>query len=123
LPAKVIIELTDRQLASVLRQTKADHSVAAMISGFDLKLTASAAFARMGSEKGASRSLVRGLLVLSAFPATGEPRRLSDVADELKMSTSTLHRYLSTLLALGLIERDEPKRLYRRGTPVVEEQE
>jgi DNA-binding MarR family transcriptional regulator len=122
LRAKVAIELTDRQLASVLDQTKADHSVAAMLSGFDLKLTASEAFARMGSEKGSSRSLVRGLLVLCAFPATGEPRRLSDVAGELEMSTSTLHRYLNTLLALGLIDRTESNRLYRRGILVPEAQ-
>jgi DNA-binding MarR family transcriptional regulator len=119
LPAKVTIELTERQLGSVLRQTKADHSVAAMISGFDLKLTANEAFARL-PQKGSSRSLVVGLLALSAIPATGEPRRLSDIADELGMSASTLHRYLNTLLALGLIERTEPDRQYRRGTLATE---
>jgi Fic family protein len=119
---RVTIELTEPQLAAVLSQTKADHSVAALISGLDIRLTAGEAFARMGSQKSSSRSLVRGLLVLSAFSA-GEPRRMTEVAAELKMTASTLHRYLNTLVSLGLIERDRSSRLYRRGTTAEERHE
>ena len=63
-----------------------------------------------------SYALVRGLLVLVAFPADGTPRRLSEVADELGMKTSTVHRCLATLVVAGLLERDgETRRYFRLG--------
>jgi DNA-binding MarR family transcriptional regulator len=63
-----------------------------------------------------SSALVRGLLVLAAFPADGTPRRLSEIAAELGMKTSTVHRCLTTLVAVGLLERDgETRRYFRLG--------
>lgn len=63
-----------------------------------------------------SYALVRGLLVLAAFPADGTPRRLSEIAAELGMKTSTVHRCLGTLVAVGLLERDgETRRYFRLG--------
>jgi DNA-binding MarR family transcriptional regulator len=61
-------------------------------------------------------ALLRGLLVLAAFPADGTPRRLSEIATELDMKTSTVHRCLVTLVAVGLLEQDgETRRYFRRG--------
>ena len=61
-----------------------------------------------------SRSLLRGLMVLGCFPADGAGREVTDVARELEMGASTAHRYASTLLEVGLLERDPVSREYRR---------
>ena len=60
-----------------------------------------------------SRSLLSGLLVLSCFPADGGYLGIADLARMLGMNTSTTHRYVTTLLAVGLIERDPITRRYR----------
>jgi hypothetical protein len=110
----VVIELTSRQLSDVLRQSAEVHSVAAVISGLSIPMSTRLALSQASAHHSTSRSLLLGLIVLAAFPATGETRRLSEVAKELEMSPSTAHRYLHTLITLGLIERGEDNRRYRR---------
>ncbi len=60
-----------------------------------------------------SRSLLSGLLVLSCFPADGGYLGIAELARMLGMNTSTAHRYVTTLLAVGLLERDSATRRYR----------
>ncbi|HYM44805.1 MAG TPA: helix-turn-helix domain-containing protein [Solirubrobacteraceae bacterium] len=60
-----------------------------------------------------SRSLLSGLLVLSCFPPDGGYLGIAELARMLGMNTSTTHRYVTTLLAVGLIERDPATRRYR----------
>jgi IclR helix-turn-helix domain len=60
-----------------------------------------------------SRSLLSGLLVLSCFPVDGGYLGIADLARMLGMNTSTTHRYVTTLLAVGLLERDAATRRYR----------
>jgi DNA-binding MarR family transcriptional regulator len=60
-----------------------------------------------------SRSLLSGLLVLSCFPADGGYLGIAELARMLGMNTSTTHRYVTTLLAVGLLERDSATRRYR----------
>jgi hypothetical protein len=62
-----------------------------------------------------SRSLLSGLLVLAAFPADGSFAGNAEIAGKLGMTLTTTHRYISTLMAAGLIERDPNTRKYRRG--------
>jgi DNA-binding IclR family transcriptional regulator len=38
---------------------------------------------------------------------------MTDVAHELEMGASTTHRYISTLVEVGLLERDPVSRKYR----------
>ena len=52
-----------------------------------------------------SRSLLRGLSILTCFGADGAARGILELARELEMSPSTTHRYASTLVELGLLER------------------
>ncbi len=113
---KVAIELTPQQLADVLRQVAETNSVAAVISGLTLPVSAGLALSRASSRASSSRSLLLGLVVLAALPATGEARRLKEVAKELELSPSTTHRYLNTLVSLGLVERDDDSRRYRRAS-------
>ena len=60
-----------------------------------------------------SRSLLSGLLVLSCFPPEGGYLGIAELARMLDMNTSTTHRYVTTLLAVGLLERDPGTRKYR----------
>jgi IclR helix-turn-helix domain len=65
-----------------------------------------------------SRALMRGLSILTCFGADGGPRGVVELACELGMSPSTTHRYASTLVELGLLERCPRTRKYRlAGTP------
>jgi hypothetical protein len=60
-----------------------------------------------------SRSLLRGLSLLTCFGPEGAPRGIVEIAHDAGMSASTAHRYASTLVELGLLERDPKSRKYR----------
>jgi uncharacterized glyoxalase superfamily protein PhnB len=61
-----------------------------------------------------SRSLLLGLVVLISFPTDGSDRGIKDLAGELALPTSTVHRYVRTLHVVGLLEQDRRTRRYRR---------
>jgi predicted transcriptional regulator len=60
-----------------------------------------------------SRSLLRGLSVLTCFGPDNEERGIIELAELLGMSPSTTHRYVTTLVELGLLERSTRSRKYR----------
>lgn len=60
-----------------------------------------------------SRSLMRGLSLLTGFGPDGSARGIVELAEELGMSPSTAHRYALTLVELGLLERCPKTRKYR----------
>lgn len=60
-----------------------------------------------------SRSLLRGLSLLTGFGPDGGERGIVELAQELGMSASTAHRYAVTLVELGLLERCPRTRKYR----------
>jgi hypothetical protein len=60
-----------------------------------------------------SRSLLRGLSLLTCFGHEGSARGIVEIAHDAGMSPSTAHRYASTLVELGLLERDPKSRKYR----------
>ena len=51
--------------------------------------------------------------MLAVFPVDGSYLGNADLARMLGMNQSTTHRYLSTLVAVGLVERDPATRRYR----------
>ncbi len=65
------------------------------------------------SDQRLSRSLVRGLSILTRFGPDGEARGIVELAGDLGMSPSTAHRYAITLVELGLLERCPKSRKYR----------
>jgi hypothetical protein len=109
----LIIELSAEQVRAIVERAGRDINV-----GGRLDLTRLVPSLRRGLAEQTrgkiSYALVRGLLVLAAFPADGAPRRLSEIATELDMKTSTVHRYLATLVVIGLLEQDEETRRYYR---------
>ncbi len=60
-----------------------------------------------------SRSLLRGLSILTCFGPDNEERGIIELAGQLRMSPSTTHRYVATLVELGLLERCPRTRKYR----------
>jgi hypothetical protein len=60
-----------------------------------------------------SRSLLRGLSILTCFGPDGAERGIVEMAADLGMSPSTAHRYALTLVELGLLERCPSTRKYR----------
>jgi hypothetical protein len=60
-----------------------------------------------------SRSLLRGLSILTCFGPDGRERGIVELAGDLGMSPSTAHRYALTLVELGLLERCPRTRKYR----------
>lgn len=60
-----------------------------------------------------SHSLLAGLFVLAGVPGDGSYIGIVEIARRLEMNTSTTHRYVTTLLTAGLIERNPHTRKYR----------
>lgn len=60
-----------------------------------------------------SRSLLRGLSILTCFGPENTERGIIELAGQLGMSPSTTHRYVATLVELGLLERSPRSRKYR----------
>jgi biotin operon repressor len=59
-----------------------------------------------------SLSTLKAVLVL-AHLVGGEYLSLIDIAKRLQMGSSAIHRYLSTLRILGIVEQDPETRKYR----------
>jgi len=67
-----------------------------------------------------SRSLERGLAILSAFRSTQPLLGVTDLAREVGLNRSTTHRYIATLTTLGYLQQDAATRKYRLGPRVVD---
>lgn len=66
-----------------------------------------------------SQSLERGLAILECFRSERPVLGLAEIAEELGMSRSTTHRYLTTLVALGYMEQDKSRK-YRLSLRVTD---
>jgi DNA-binding transcriptional ArsR family regulator len=116
---RIVLELSRAQVAKVMRTANASGAPSTLLSGLhgpgapatadveDLMQLAEA------EERRLSRSLLSGLLVLACFPLDGATLGIAQLARQLKMSPSATHRYVSTLLAAELVERDSETRQYR----------
>jgi hypothetical protein len=110
----ITIELSKTQVARVVREAGRDDGLLDLLGGIEDLVEFRATPAQLDDPR-FSRSLLRGLMVLGCFPADGAGREVTDVARELKMGASTAHRYASTLVEVGLLERDPVSREYRRA--------
>jgi hypothetical protein len=115
----VSIELSKSQIDQVVRSAGQGGTLSVLLAAVEdprwpLSLEADewAQPAQMDDRR-LSRSLLSGLIVLSCFPADRGYLGIAELARMLKMNTSTTHRYVTTLLAVGLLERDPSTRKYR----------
>jgi IclR helix-turn-helix domain len=110
---EVVIELSPAQVDKVVRQAAKAGNMSVVLSGLDdLRGTLETRPWQLTDQR-LSRSLLSGLLMLAAFPADGGYLGNADLARSLGMNLSTAHRYIQTLLAVGLIERHPSTRKYR----------
>jgi len=69
---------------------------------------------------GTSRSLERGLAILSSFNSDRPLIGVSELSRDLDLSRSTAHRYISTLAQLGYLHQDRESKRYRLGPKVLD---
>ena len=115
----VLIELSKSQVDQVVRSAGQGGTLSVLLSAvrdpeWPLSLDSEEwAYPAQMDDRRLSRSLLSGLLVLSCFPADGGYLGIAELARMLDMNTSTTHRYVTTLLAVGLLERNPGTRKYR----------
>jgi len=117
----VTITLSPNQIDHIVRAALGDGvpNVSAMVDGVGCRESTarqalSARYRALQDNRRLSRSLLAGLLVLSCFWSEDRDLGIKDISDELELNTSTVHRYVVTLVAAGLLERDPETRRYRR---------
>lgn len=120
---RITIELSKAQVDQVIRAAGEGGTMSVLLSALkdpDWTLAVNSrewAHPEQMDDRRLSRSLLSGLLVLSCFPANGSSLGIAELARMLDMNTSTTHRYVMTLLAVGLLERDPATRRYRLAAP------
>jgi Fic family protein len=107
------IELSRAQVDQVIRAASGRRSMSTLFSGLLASPDRLAATLTEFDDKRLSRSLLAGLLVLAAFPDDGGHLGIGEVARLLGMNPSTAHRYITTLVEVGMLERDPGTRRYR----------
>ena len=114
---KITIELSKSQIDQVVRGAGAGGTMSILLTALRspewTMSVDSDEYPEQMDDRRLSRSLLAGLLVLSCFPVDGDYLGIAELARMLDMNTSTTHRYVTTLLAVGLIERDPATRRYR----------
>ncbi len=117
----VSITLSRNQVDHVMRSALGDDaapSLSGLVAGAGFhrsraRDTLSLRYRDLQANRRLSRSLLAGLLVLSCFPSEGVDIGIKDISEQLELNTSTVHRYVLTLVAAGLLERDPDTRRYR----------
>ncbi|MCW3019933.1 MAG: IclR family transcriptional regulator [Solirubrobacterales bacterium] len=116
----VSLELTEAQVERVIAANAEAHgpSLSLLLSGLvaEQALSPSSLEERYYTELESGRlshSLFRGLLILALFISGKEGRGVVEVARQLGLSPSTTHRYMTTLVAFGLLVQEPATRKYR----------
>lgn len=111
--ASVSVELSKAQLERIVRDLSRSGSLSLALAGLSDVRAVLARARPLLDDSRLSRSLMIGVFLLAAFPSDGSYVGNAELARTLNLSVSTTHRYVSTLTALGLVERDAVSRKYR----------
>jgi DNA-binding MarR family transcriptional regulator len=111
----IAIKLTIDQIAQVVQESADAGPLERILAGLDsMEEFRHVLIGLLDQGHKYSRSALRSLLVLSALPLDGTERELTEIADATGLATSSLHRYLKTWKAVGIVEQDPQSRRYRR---------
>jgi hypothetical protein len=110
---KVLVELSRAQVDRIVRGAAEGGNMSVLLSGLNDIREVLASEPRQLEDSRLSRSLLAGLLMLASFPSDGSYLGNAEIARRMDMNPSTTHRYVSTLVAVGLLERDPATRRYR----------
>ncbi len=108
-----VIELLPAQVERVVRAAADGGSIPVLLSGLERVRGTLATRPVQLRDPRLSRSLLSGLLLMASLPGDGSYMGNAQLARQLGMNVSTVHRYLQTLVAVGLVERDPRTRRYR----------
>lgn len=109
----VWLALSGEQVDRVVREASDRGAMSLVLSGLtDMQVVLAANPTYLENPR-LSRSLLLGLLVLASFELDGSYRAITEIAQIRGLSPSTAHRYVTTLVAVGLVERDPRTREYR----------
>jgi hypothetical protein len=111
------LALSDRQVQELVLQETLSHRAGRGLVGILLALSGAGKGTNLEElmrderfhDRRISQSVIRSLLVLSAF-ALGEAHGLNSLAAEIGMGKTTLWRFLKTWVAVGLLEEREDRR-------------
>jgi Fic family protein len=107
----IAIELSRSQVDQVIRGASQSADAASVFTNLHESSTIDIASVARTNPK-LSGSLLTGLAVLGLFPRDGSELSNAHIARALNIGVSTAHRYLATLLAAGLLQRDPRTRRY-----------
>jgi IclR helix-turn-helix domain len=111
----IAITLTIDQIAQVVQESADEGPLERILAGLDsMEEFRRVLIELLDQGHKYSRSALRSLLVLTALPLDGTERELTEIADATGLATSSLHRYLKTWKAVGIVEQDPQSRQYRR---------
>ncbi len=108
-----VIELTTAQVDQIVRASSGGGSMTVLMFGLDRVRDILKYRPEHLKDSHLSRSLLFGLLLLAFLPDDPSDIAVTALARRIGASNSTTHRYLSTLVAVGLVERDPHTRRYR----------
>ncbi len=111
--AGVVITLSREQAKQVVRDAAGSGAMSILFCGREEIREILEAEEEMFEDSRLSQSLIQGLLIFVMFPLDGGYLGVTELAGLLAANPSTTHRYLMTLLSLGLLERDRKTRRYR----------
>ncbi len=111
----VQLALSRAQVDQIVRAASDAGSISILLTGLgDSREALEKAQVEVGNtDANLSSSLLSGLLVLAAFPSDGSSLGNAEVARAMGMNPSTAHRYITTLVVAGLLEKDPNTRRYR----------
>jgi hypothetical protein len=109
----IVVELSPAQVDRIVRAASEGGSMSVLLSGLEHVRGAIEAQPAQFNDSRLSSSLLAGLMLLASFPTDGSYLGNAQLARMLGMNVSTVHRYLQTLVAVGLVERDPGTRRYR----------
>jgi hypothetical protein len=105
----IAISLTPSQVGRVVRRAAGTGNVTALLSGRANIQDTLARNPELLKSPNISRSLLVGLIVLCSVPSDGRYIGVVDLSQMLGKSASTTHRYLATLVEVGLVEQNRSR--------------
>jgi hypothetical protein len=110
----VTVALNDAQISQIVRTASNSAHIGHRLAS--LKEHALPASESLGLDNPRlSRSLLQGLLIYASLPTDGGSVGVVEMAQRLDLTASTTHRYLVTLVAIGLASQDPRSRRYSRA--------
>jgi DNA-binding MarR family transcriptional regulator len=109
----VVIELSEGQVDGIVHAASEARDMSLLLSRIKSARDAVAATPEHLHDSRLSGSLLVGLLILAAFPTNRNSMRNVDLARTLDISPSKTYRYVATLVAVGLVEREPGTGRYR----------